>query len=306
MPGNVRVRLPCVPKGEPASRGSLQIAAQRGDVVLEIVIESGRFMKSAERAFYSRPMGWQNPPIPWRELERTLSGRPARPVPPEPETPRSRRRRAYTRQVERPPVSGPPFAELHAHSSFSFLDGASGPDELAEEAVRLGLESLTLTDHDGMYGIVRFAEAAKVLELPTGFGAELSLNSPPALTASDRMVGARIGVPDPPATHLLALARDPAGYAALCRVISRAQLRGGVKGRPAYDGDELAEISDGHWLVLTGCRKGAVRQALDAGGRGTFALDPARRALAELVDRFGRDNVAVELIHELDPLADER
>jgi error-prone DNA polymerase len=64
-------------------------------------------------------------------------------------------------------------------------------------------------------------------------------------------------------------------------------------------------MSNGHWLVLTGCRKGAVRQALED-GRGTFALDPARRALAELVERFGRDNVAVELTYELDPLADDR
>jgi error-prone DNA polymerase len=103
-------------------------------------------------------------------------------------------------------------------------------------------------------------------------------------------------------------------------VIGTAQLRGGAKGRPVYDFDEISEAAAGDWLVLTGCRKGAVRQALEAGmgrnggtpasrgvaGGGTFALDPARRALAELVDRFGRDNVAVELSYELDPLADDR
>ncbi|MEZ5209191.1 MAG: error-prone DNA polymerase [Acidimicrobiales bacterium] len=54
-----------------------------------------------------------------------------------------------------------PYAELHCHSNFSFLDGASHPEELAEEADRLGLEALALTDHDGCYGIVRFAEAAR-------------------------------------------------------------------------------------------------------------------------------------------------
>jgi hypothetical protein len=52
-----------------------------------------------------------------------------------------------------------PYAELHCHSNASFLDGGSHPEELAEEAARLGLEALALTDHDGMYGIVRFAEA---------------------------------------------------------------------------------------------------------------------------------------------------
>ncbi|HEV7193370.1 MAG TPA: error-prone DNA polymerase, partial [Jatrophihabitantaceae bacterium] len=262
-------------------------------------------------------MGWQNPPIPWHELERRLSGRPA-PAPSRGSRPPgdggdspawSRKRAAYDgagflRGTARtsPPVG---YAELHAHSSFSFLDGASSPEELAEEAVRLGLTGLTLTDHDGMYGIVRFAEAAEALGLPTGFGAELSLDVAMPLTQAERMIAARVGTPDPPGTHLLALARDPDGYASLCRTISTAALRGGAKGRPVHDIDEVTDAADGHWLVLTGCRKGAVRRALDT-ARGTFALDPARRALVELVDRFGRDNVAVELIHELDPLADER
>jgi error-prone DNA polymerase len=53
-----------------------------------------------------------------------------------------------------------PYAELHAHSNFSFLDGASHPEELVAEASRLGLSALALTDHDGLYGAVRFAEAA--------------------------------------------------------------------------------------------------------------------------------------------------
>ncbi|MGI8761026.1 MAG: error-prone DNA polymerase [Jatrophihabitantaceae bacterium] len=267
-------------------------------------------------------MGWQNPPIPWHELERRLSGRPApRADPPAdeaegppagggfglaerepPEQPLSRKRAAYAPPAPASPEPGPrvAYAELHAHSSFSFLDGASAPEELAEEAVRLGLESLTLTDHDGMYGIVRFAEAATALGLATGFGAELSLDEPIPRTQAERSVAARIGTPDPPGTHLLVLARDPSGYAGLCRVISKAHLRGGAKGRPVYDIDELSEAAEGHWLVLTGCRKGALRQALDSG------VDEARRALAGLVGRFGRDNVAVELTHELDALADER
>ncbi|MDT4970033.1 MAG: error-prone polymerase, partial [Pseudonocardiales bacterium] len=254
-------------------------------------------------------MGWQNPPIPWHELERRLSGRPAptnRPAGDGGDSPAwSRKRPAYQPAPVARPASPVGFAELHAHSSFSFLDGASSPEELVEEAVRLGLSALTLTDHDGMYGIVRFSEAAQTLGLPTAFGAELSLDVTMPATKAERMIAARVGTPDPPGTHLLALARDPIGYASLCRVISKAQLRGGAKGRPVYDLDELAEISNGHWLVLTGCRKGAVRQALED-GRGTFALDPARRALAELVARFGHDNVAVELTYELDPLADER
>ena len=67
------------------------------------------------------------------------------------------------------------YAELHAHSAFSFLDGASTPEELVEEAVRLDLRAIALTDHNGLYGAVRFAEAAAELDMRTVFGAELSL-----------------------------------------------------------------------------------------------------------------------------------
>src|SRR5262249_6392589 len=128
-----------------------------------------------------------------------------------------------------------------------------------------------------------------------------SIDAPLARTKSERDVAARVGVPDPPGTHLLVLARDPDGYAALSRVIGRTHLRGGAKGRPRYDPQDLAEAAGAHWLVLTGCRKGAVRRALDAGG-----VDAARTALVRLVETFGPDNVVVELSHDLDPLADER
>ncbi|WP_375480209.1 error-prone DNA polymerase [uncultured Jatrophihabitans sp.] len=261
-------------------------------------------------------MGWNNPDMPWRELERRLSGRPPRlePAGDGGDSPAWSRKRAAYEPAERWPTSAAspaaspvptPYGELHAHSSFSFLDGASAPEELAEEAVALGLQTLTLTDHDGVYGIVRFAEAAEKLGLATGFGAELSLDVALPSTQAQRSVAARVGVPDPPGTHLIALARDPEGYARLSRVIGRAHLRGGAKGRPVYpDLDALADEAAGHWLVLTGCRKGHVRRALERGGTGGEAA--AQAALAGLVDRFGRDNVAVELTHELDPLADER
>ncbi len=246
-------------------------------------------------------MGFDNPQISWRELERRLSGRPtADPIRDGGDSPAWSRKRDAYEPLGLPRIeSRTPYAELHAHSSFSFLDGASSPEELAEEAARLGLSSLTLTDHDGVYGVVRFAEAAEKIGLATGFGAELGLDVPLPRTQAEKLIAARVGVPDPPGHHLLALARDPEGYASLSRVISKAQLRGGAKGRPVYDLDEITAAADGHWLVLTGCRKGAVRQELESGGKPGRALD-------ELIARFGRDNVVVELTHELDPLADER
>ena len=89
-------------------------------------------------------MGWENPEIPWRELERRLSGRPQTPWHQlhgdGGDSPAwSRKREAYHAGPLPRPSSAVAYGELHAHSSFSFLDGASAPEELAEEAVRLGL-----------------------------------------------------------------------------------------------------------------------------------------------------------------------
>jgi error-prone DNA polymerase len=190
------------------------------------------------------------------------------------------------------------------HSSFSHLDGASTPEEMVEEAARLGMSALAITDHDGMYGVPRFAAAAGGQGMPTIFGAELALDTHVPATKSAGLTGARAAVPDPPGRHLLVLARDPTGYASLCRAISAAHRRGGAKGHPVHDLDELTALADGHWLVLTGCRKGPVRSVLDSAA--SADLTPARRALAELVDRFGRDHVAVELGYAREPLADER
>ena len=87
-------------------------------------------------------MGWQNPPIPWSELERRLSD--GRPRPPDwqdaGDSPAwSRKRQPYIPPPELPRTGATvPYAELHCHTNFSFLDGASHPEELAEEAARLG------------------------------------------------------------------------------------------------------------------------------------------------------------------------
>jgi len=267
-----------------------------------------------------------HPSLPWNELHRRMSGRLQAPAPegggtvvplrthPQspPDTPQPRERTAT------------PWAELHVHSAFSFLDGASDPETLAEEAARLGIEALALTDHDGLYGAVRLAETAKEFGVGTVFGAELSLT---------------------PDDHLLVLARSPAGYRRLSAAISAAQLRGGAKNRPAYDFAELADAHGGEWAVLTGCRKGRVPAALaalhpagpDPAGPCALGLDPARpagragrvvppvppglagpgafgppgpvaaeRELRTLTEAFGADNVYVELIDQRLPGDDLR
>ncbi|KTS04302.1 error-prone DNA polymerase [Microbacterium testaceum] len=241
-------------------------------------------------------MGWNNPPVKWSELERLLSDA-RRPTGAPPngdggDSPAwSHKRGAYVApEIERP-ADAVPYAELHAHSSYSFLDGASSPEELVEEAERLGLHALAVTDHDGFYGIVRFAEAAEARAVRTVFGAELSLELP----------GPQNGEADPTGSHLLVLARGEEGYHRLAAAITHAQLTGAEKGRPVYDLAELAERSGGagdpHWAVLTGCRKGAVRQALASEGPAAAA-----RELDALVDLFGVEAVYVELMDHGNPL----
>ncbi len=239
-------------------------------------------------------MGWNNPPIPWSEFERRLSDS-SRPGSAPPvgadggDSPAwSQKRAAYKppellKSTESTTVA---YAELHAHSSFSFLDGASMPEKMAEEAARLGLRALALTDHDGLYGTARMAEAAAELGVATIIGAELSLG----------LSGPQNGVADPEGTHLLVLARQEEGYHRLAAAITSGQLAGGEKGRPVYDLEELAARAEGHWMILTGCRKGVVRQALQVG--------PAQAGieLDRLVSLFGPSNVVVELFDHGNPL----
>ena len=67
------------------------------------------------------------------------------------------------------------YVELHAHSAYSFLDGASQPEELAAQAAELGYETLALTDHDGVYGSLEFAHAAKHFGVRPITGTEVTL-----------------------------------------------------------------------------------------------------------------------------------
>src|ERR687884_1358231 len=93
------------------------------------------------------------------------------------------------------------YVELHAHSAFSFLDGASQPEELAARAAELGYEALALTDHDGVCGSLEFAHAAKTFGVRPITGAELTLTD---------------------GSHVTVLVQTAQGYSNLCRLITRA------------------------------------------------------------------------------------
>jgi error-prone DNA polymerase len=269
-------------------------------------------------------MGFNNPSWSWSELEAALSGRKGRDgrAAGSPSWNAGGDSPAWGRK--RQPYEAPngvragsgvvPYAELHCHSNFSFLDGASHPEELATEAASLGLESLAITDHNGLYGIVRFAEAARAVGLPTVFGTEFTLLDDRdrlplgkvARTEADTVAQVATGrvpdsyAPDPSGTHLVVLAEGPDGYARLARSLSIGHLAG-EKGAPQFAFDEVADVVAGHCWVLTGCRKGAVPAALASGG-----VEAARGELARLTAAFGRDRVLVELWDHGDPLDSTR
>ena len=184
--------------------------------------------------------------------------------------PRKRKRRAGA-EVDRPTGPVTPYAELHCHSNFSFLDGASGPDELVEEAVRLGLHGLALTDHDGFYGAPLFAETAQLHADSRGAASRRSTVPSCRWAAAVR----RTASPTPRAATCWcwpAASRATTGWPPRSPTRSCAATRRVVRSTTSTSSPSAAA---GHWLVLTGCRKGAVRQALADRWRD-------RRAAAEL------------------------
>src|SRR6185312_6741360 len=93
------------------------------------------------------------------------------------------------------------YAELHCHTAYSFLDGASQPNEMVERARALGYRAIAVTDHDGLYGAMEFAQAASRIGIQPITGAELTLDD---------------------GSHLTLLAETVTGYANLCRLITEA------------------------------------------------------------------------------------
>jgi error-prone DNA polymerase len=154
--------------------------------------------------------------------------------------------------------------ELHAHSAYSFLDGASLPEELAASAAELGYEALALTDHDGVYGSLEFAHAAKAFGVRPITGAEVTLTD---------------------GSHVTLLVESARGYANLCRLLTAAhadtRVRPTEPTEPALDAALLAELNDG-LVCLSGCAR-----------HGLALRNPNRAAV--LARAFGRDRFFVEL-----------
>jgi error-prone DNA polymerase len=165
-----------------------------------------------------------------------------------------------------------PYVELHVHSGFSFLDGASTPMELAVAANELGYSALALTDHDGVWGSMEFAQACKDLDVRAITGSELTVGD----------------------VHLTLLVEDQTGYRNLCRLLTEAHAhtRDGAAraaGQPSLELERLEAHAEG-LVCLSGCARQGVAGAWERG-------DPAAgAALAErLLRAFGRDRFRVEL-----------
>ena len=123
------------------------------------------------------------------------------------------------------------YAELHCHSYFSLLDGASSPEDLVQSAVEKGLRALALTDHDNLSGVVRFATAARRAALHAVVGAEVTLAD---------------------GAHLTLLAETQAGYANLCRLITAARMEAQVEGGQAEEDEESWTRQNSARLALGG------------------------------------------------------
>src|SRR5688572_2499645 len=130
------------------------------------------------------------------------------------------------------------YIELHAHSAYSFLDGASQPEELVARAAELGYEALALTDHDGIYGSLEFAHAAKAFGVRPITGAEITLDG---------------------GAHITLLVETRRGYGNLCRLLTAAYAgtrRAGLEDReplpPSVSLEAVMEASEG-LVCLSGC-----------------------------------------------------
>ncbi len=166
------------------------------------------------------------------------------------------------------------YTELHCHSFFSLLDGASSPEDLLDRAAFLDMDALALTDHDALYGAVRFYQAAREREIKPILGAELTLEG---------------------GYHLLLLVENSRGWANLCRLISLAHHAEPGKARAALPIAALADHAEG-LICLPGCRRGEIAAHL-------LSRHP-REALAaaeKYVRIFGRDRFWVELQNHLLP-----
>jgi error-prone DNA polymerase len=192
------------------------------------------------------------------------------------------------------------YVELHAHSAFSFLDGASTPMELAAAAAAQGYPAFALTDHDGVWGSMEFAHVCRGFGIRAITGTELTVRVGPAGPVSDTSLPPTGGSPassPPPGrdVHVTLLAEDETGYRNLCRLLTLAHAHtrdntARSQSQPWATLEQVEEHAEG-LVCLSGCaRDGAVAGAFERGDTAG-----GERLARRLLGAFGRDRFRVEL-----------
>jgi error-prone DNA polymerase len=189
------------------------------------------------------------------------------------------------------------YVELHSCSAFSFLEGASLPEDLAVRASELKLPAIALLDRDGFYGSPRFHAAAKETDVRAHVGAEISVEG------FGRRAGLPAWMPNSASSRpvrLPLLVENRKGYQNLCRMITRYKSREKEKGTGMATLEEVAEHAEGV-ICLTGGEEGILAASLARGG-----LEEAQKNVQELIRLFGKNNVFVELQRHFDPIEERR
>ena len=192
-----------------------------------------------------------------------------------------------------------PYIELHCHSGYSFLDGASHPEELVAKAREYGYPAMALTDHDGLYGSMEFAQCARSEGLQPITGAEITFEGSEQERPTPQWDPYAPPLPDDPGVgtasvfrpHMTVLAETPTGYANLCRLLSEA--RGRDRRDPSLPLPSLLNRSEG-LVVLSGCKNSPLARALESSVAEGEAFARMMR------DRLGTRSFFIELqVHQL-------
>ncbi|MEA2097908.1 MAG: DNA polymerase III subunit alpha, partial [Patescibacteria group bacterium] len=174
------------------------------------------------------------------------------------------------------------FTHLHTHSHYSLLDGLAKIDDLIDKAIELNMDSLALTDHGVMYGIIEFYQKAKAKNIKPILGVE-------AYVATGSRYNKNAGV-DNKRNHLILLAKNETGYKNLIKLTTSAHLEGFYY-KPRIDKELLRKYSEGI-IASSACIAGEVPRAILSGD-----LKKAEKIIGEFQEIFGKENFYLELQH---------
>ncbi|MCK6462254.1 MAG: DNA polymerase III subunit alpha [Candidatus Pacebacteria bacterium] len=177
------------------------------------------------------------------------------------------------------------FVHLHTHSHYSLLDGLAKIDDLVDEAKKLGMPALALTDHGNMYGAIEFYKKCQKTGIKPIIGVETYI-------AFESMLQKRSGI-DNKRYHLILLAKNETGYKNLVKIVTASHLQGFYY-KPRVDKEFLRKHSEG-LVALSACMAGEVARMV-----GVKDMERAEKAAKEYEEIFGKGNFFIEISHHPD------